>query len=201
MDELVNGLLTFWDGAVALRVLIGLFGLVVLAVTVRACLGRRCPVPACLLWLLAGGACVLFAAVPRQFILTVIQTEYVVRIRILVGVISLMMLLVTFESIRSTHLQERYALLWVATGVTLLACVFFPHLVDLLRAVMGMSYPTAVAAVALTFLVLVAFHFSISMSGLRTKVSRLSQRIAILEARLARLTRESGPADDDDGAA
>lgn len=184
MDELVKELLAFWAGAFALRALVGGFGLCVLALIARACLRRRCSVPACLVWALAGTVCVVFAVVPQRFILVVIQTEYVVRIRLLVGMISVLMLLITFETIRSTHLQERYALLWVATGITLLACVFFPHAVDLLRAVTGMRYPAAVAAVAFTFLVLVAFHFSISMSGLRSKVSQLTQRIAILEARI-----------------
>ena len=43
-----------------------------------------------------------------------------VRISIFATVASLLLLLVVFELIRSRRLRERYALLWLATGVVLL---------------------------------------------------------------------------------
>jgi hypothetical protein len=96
-------------------------------------------------------------------------------------------LYITFESIRRTHLQEKYALLWVATALIILISVLFPNAVSLFRAVTGMEYATAIATVSFTFLVMVAFHFSISLSAMQTKHSKVAQRIAILEARINKL--------------
>ena len=100
------------------------------------------------------------------------------------------MLLITLESIRVTRLQERYALLWVVTALVILAATLFPEAVNLVRAVMGMRYDEAVLAVAFTFLVLLAFHFSISVSALQSKLAKTAQRIALLDARIDELEKQ-----------
>jgi len=106
------------------------------------------------------------------------------------GGVSLIVLLITLESIRKTHLQERYALLWVTTAVVILMGCFFPDVVALFRAVTGMEYGAAMAAVAFVFLVMVSFHFSISLSSLGSKQSQIAQRVAILEERIREMERE-----------
>ena len=45
------------------------------------------------------------------------------RISIAATVVSLVLLLVVFELIRSRRLRERYALLWLATGLVLVVAV------------------------------------------------------------------------------
>lgn len=186
-NDLVFRLTTGWEEATVQRVIIGLIGILILAVTMRWMWKRDCNLLVAALWVIVGSAFLVFSIYPQQVIKFVIGTEYMTRIRTIMGGVSLLVLFITLESLRRTHLQERYALLWVATALVILACVLFPHAVDLLRAVTGMEYAAAIAAVAFTFLVLVAFHFSISMSSMQSKQSKVAQRLAILEARVKKL--------------
>lgn len=111
------------------------------------------------------------------------------RIRLLMGSLSFLVLLVTFEAVRRSHLQERYALLWLSTGIILMLCGMFTGVLDFFCALFGMQYVTFIVAVIFTFLLLVAFHFSIALSALTDDRSRLAQRCAQLEARLEELER------------
>ena len=52
-------------------------------------------------------------------------------------------------------------------------------------------------AVAFTFLVLVAFHFSIALSAIQSRESKMAQRVALLEARLNQLERDRAKDDTD----
>jgi hypothetical protein len=71
-------------------------------------------------------------------------------------------------------------------------CALFPEAVNLFRAVTGMQYVTAVVAVAFTFLVLVAFNFSIAMSAMEADRDKIAQKVAVLEARLNELEQKLG---------
>jgi hypothetical protein len=192
IDELVHRLLTGWDEALGLRVFILLAGGLILGLAVTALWKRRCSYVIGLLWFLVGAGTVLLACYPQQFLRCAVSTPYMTRIRVIIGAISLVVLFTTLESIRRTHLQERYALLWIATALVLLIAAVFPGAVAFFRAVTGTEYATAVVAVAFTFLVLVAFHFSISMSATQTKQTKIAQRIALLENRLRKLEAVGG---------
>ena len=176
-----------WNEAVWARGLIGFASVGILALVVRALIRKNSGLIAILLWLLLGLGMGLFAVIPQQVIKFIISTEYLTRIRVMMGGVSVVVLLITFESIRKTMLQERYALLWVTTALVMLLGCFFPDAVALFRAVTGMDYGAAMAAVAFVFLVMVCFHFSISLSSLRSKQSQIAQRVAILEQRIRNL--------------
>ena len=115
---------------------------------------------------------------------------YLTRIRLVMGLLSLLVLGVTLEAIRRDQLKERYALLWVATGLMVLLCAFFPQILSFLTALLGVQYPTALVGVVFTFLLLVAFHFSIVLSGFHDNQTRIAQRCALLEERLDQLAAE-----------
>lgn len=183
----INAYLTGWHDAIAPRIMIGLLGILILGLLIRTVVSGKISLVPTVLWLLAGGLLILFALFPQELIRTVISTEYVVRMRVMMGFVSVLVLLITLESTRRARLQERYALLWVATALVILICVFFPNVVNLLRLLMGMNYTAAVMSVAFTFLTLVLFHFSISMSISQGKQSRIAQRLALLEARVREL--------------
>jgi hypothetical protein len=182
-----------WHEAVGPRILLGLFGAAILLLVFRAVVRKNTGLIAILLWAVLGAGLLAFAAVPEAMINTVVTTEYMTRIRVVMGGVSLIVLLITFESIRKTHLQERYALLWVTTALVMLLGCFFPDAVALFRAVTGMQYGAAMAAVAFVFLSMVSFHFSISLSSLQSKQSQVAQRVAILEERIREL--EDGSSD------
>jgi len=195
--DLAQRLVTGWDQAVLLRGVIGVAGALILWLAGRALFRRSGHALAAVLWILAGLAAVAFGFFAQNMINRIVSTEYLLRVRIIFGTLSVIVLLFTLDSIRRTHLQERYALLWVATAFVILLAALFPHAVDLFRAVTGMDYVSAIVAVAFTFLVLVAFHFSIALSAIQSRESKMAQRVALLEARLNRLERDRSKDDAD----
>jgi hypothetical protein len=192
LDESVLHFMTGWDSAVGLRSAFALFGTLILILTIRIVWKKDCTFLTGALWLLVGAVCVFFSMIPQQIVDFVISTDYLTRVRAIMGGISVLVLLTTLESIRRTKLQERYALLWLATGAMVLLCALLPEAVNLFRAVTGMQYVTAVVAVAFTFLVLVAFNFSIAMSAMESDRDKIAQKVAVLEARLNELEQKLG---------
>jgi hypothetical protein len=108
------------------------------------------------------------------------------KISIVATLASLLLLLVVFELIRSRRLQERYALLWLATGVVLLVLSAWREGLNTIARWFGVTgYPPAVLfAVGLLFVVLVLLHYSTVISKLADQNTILAQRLAILEAKL-----------------
>ena len=195
LGEMTARLITGWNDALGVRLLIGLLSLVIFALTTRALWRRECSRLVAALWLIVGLMFGVFALCPQTVVDAVIQTDYMIRIRLVAGALSVLVLLITFEALRRTHLQERYALLWIATALAILVAALFPGVVALFRAVTGMTYASAVLAVTFTFLVLVAFHFSISISGMQSRQSKIAQQLAALETRLRELEKERKPPD------
>jgi uncharacterized membrane protein len=111
-----------------------------------------------------------------------------VRVSIFATVASLLLLLVVFELIRSRRLRERYALLWLATGVVLLVLSAWRGGLNTIAGWVGVTtYPPAVLfAVAALFILLVLLHYSTVISKLADQSTILAQRVALLEERLAR---------------
>lgn len=140
--------------------------------------------------LLFGGA--LFPAVWHW----IARTTHLTRIRLLMGAVSVLVLLVACESIRHAYLRERYALLWVVTGLLILLCALVPDSLGWVSRTFGMQYVTTVVAVVFTFLILVSFHFSLALSRSEEKLGKVAQRCAQLEARLERLEAAAGLAMD-----
>jgi hypothetical protein len=108
------------------------------------------------------------------------------RISIAATVVAVVLLLVVFELIRSRRLRERYALLWLATGLVLVALSAWRDGLNTIARWVGVrSYPPAVLfAVALLFVVLVLLHYSTVISRLTDQNMTLAQRLALLEARM-----------------
>jgi hypothetical protein len=103
-------------------------------------------------------------------------------------VASIALLAVVFELIRSRRLRERYALLWLLTGLVLLALSAWREGLNTIAGWFGVTgYPPAVLfAVAVLFILLVLLHYSTVVSKLSDQNVLLAQRVALLEARLAR---------------
>jgi cell division protein FtsW (lipid II flippase) len=107
---------------------------------------------------------------------------------------SLLLLVVVFELIRSRRLRERYALLWLLTGVVLLALSSWRSGLNTIARWVGVqTYPPAVLfAVALLFVLAVLLHYSTVISKLSDQNVILAQRIALLELELSE-RRAPGP--------
>jgi cell division protein FtsW (lipid II flippase) len=96
---------------------------------------------------------------------------------------SLLLLAVVFELIRSRRLRERYALLWLLTGLVLLALSAWRGGLNTIAGWVGVStYPPAVLfAVALLFVLAVLLHYSTVISKVTDQNVILAQRVALLE--------------------
>ncbi len=109
------------------------------------------------------------------------------RTSIAATAVSLLLLLVVFELIRSRRLRERYALLWLATGIVLVGLSAWRGGLNTIARWFGVStYPPAVLfAVGLLFVILVLLHYSTVISKLSDQNTTLAQRLALLESRFA----------------
>ena len=116
------------------------------------------------------------------------------RVSIVGAIASILLILVVLELVRGRRLKERYALLWLATGVVLLVLSIWRDGLNTIAGWAGVtSYPPAVLfAVATLFILLVLLHYSTVISKLTDENVDLAQRIALLEERVSRLQR---PAD------
>jgi hypothetical protein len=108
------------------------------------------------------------------------------KVSIAATIVSLLLLVGVFELIRSRRLRERYALLWVATGLVLVVLSAWRGGLNTIAGWLGVTgYPPAVLfAVGLLFVVLVLLHYSTVISKLADQNTILAQRLAILEAKL-----------------
>ena len=107
-------------------------------------------------------------------------------ISIAATIVSILMLLVVFELIRSRRLRERYALLWLATGIVLVVLSAWRGGLNTIAGWFGVrGYPPAVLfAVGLLFVIVVLLHYSTVISRLVDQNTILAQRLALLEAKL-----------------
>ena len=112
-----------------------------------------------------------------------------VRVSIVGAIASILLILVVLELVRGRRLKERYALLWLATGVVLLVLSIWRDGLNTIAGWAGVtSYPPAVLfAVATLFILLVLLHYSTVISKLTDENVDLAQRIALLEERVSRL--------------
>jgi hypothetical protein len=108
------------------------------------------------------------------------------RVSIAAAIASLLLLLVVFELIRSRRLRERYALLWLLTGVVLLVLSLWRGGLNTIASWFGISgYPPAILfAVGILFILLVLLHYSTVISRLSDQSTILAQRLALLEERV-----------------
>lgn len=185
-------------GAGGSRALFGILGVLLLGGTLWACVRGRAGVFRGLFGFFAG-LLLLALAWDLSLFAHLGKISFLARIRLAMGVLSFSVLVVTLESIRRTHLQERYALLWVSTGIVILLCATFTSVLDFFCALFGLQYVTFVVAIIFSFLLLVVFHFSIALSALTDDRSRLAQRCAQLDARLGELEKRMAARPQDHG--
>ncbi len=105
--------------------------------------------------------------------------------RVEIIVVSLIICGFIFELIRRKRLMERYAILWLLAGVTVVVLSVGQDLLVKLTRAAGISYaPSAVFAVAFLFVLAMLVQFSMTISRLSDQNTALAQRLALLQARL-----------------
>jgi len=120
-----------------------------------------------------------------------------IKTQLIVGALSIILLLTTFELIRKKRLREEYAILWLFTGIIVLVFSLWPafFLSQFFAKISGIFYLSAVVLISFFFLLLIVFHFSVVISKLTGQNKDLAQRYALLEMELKELKRRCLPSD------
>ena len=115
------------------------------------------------------------------------------KVSIAATIASLILLGVVLELIRSRRLRERYALLWVLTGVVLVVLSAWRGGLNTIAGWLGVeTYPPAVLfAVSLLFVLAVLLHYSTVLSKVTDENVILAQRVALLELEVSELRSET----------
>lgn len=88
--------------------------------------------------------------------------------------------------VRARRLRVEYSVLWVIGALAALAAGLFYPAVEAIAPFLGVIYtPSAIFFAATLFLTVVSLHLSIKVSRLENDRLRLTQRLALLEGRLA----------------
>ncbi|CAK8724831.1 DUF2304 domain-containing protein [Candidatus Electrothrix laxa] len=103
------------------------------------------------------------------------------RLRLIAVLFSLSLLVLTGTAWAKTGLQKRYGLTWGAAGLIVLLTALFPGLLQSFPSLLGLHYGVAVAGLFIVFLLLLVFHFSITLSELDKNQQTMLERIRQLE--------------------
>ncbi len=173
--------------------LIGLCGVVILLGTLRYLYVKRLRVSFPIVFLLACASLgLLLVSLFPHLIDSFMPETRMGRIRAAVVVMTVFIMVVTFESIRLTQLKERYALLWVIPCVFVLFLTAYPGVMDWFRSSFGMEYSSTMVAVVFLSVMGSVFVLSKSISKNEKNIARIAQRCAMLEARIKELEEKGG---------
>ncbi|ACX51267.1 hypothetical protein Adeg_0091 [Ammonifex degensii KC4] len=99
--------------------------------------------------------------------------------------------LVVLELVRRRWLRERYALLWLLTGLSLMLFSWKRSLVEGLARTLGIYYaPSALFLLGFFFLLLLNLQYAVALSRQSEMVVRLAQEVALLRQEILELRAE-----------
>jgi hypothetical protein len=105
--------------------------------------------------------------------------------RVEVIILAVVVCALIFELVRRKRLMERYAILWLVAGVTVLVIGLWKGLLTTLSHAAGIYYaPSALFAIAFLFVLVLLVHFSMTVSRLSEENKILAQRLALLQQHL-----------------
>ena len=85
--------------------------------------------------------------------------------------------------VRRDHIYIRQGMFWIMVALVTLAFAFWPTLIDVAGAALGIAYPpTLLLLAAIVVLVLKALYADIALTKVNRDLRRLNQRMALLEA-------------------
>jgi MFS family permease len=165
------------------------FSIVMLGIGIRMVTQKQKRFFLGLAWIIGGLGCALVAYNPA-FLNDKNSASLMFRMRIVLGFLSALVLMITLEAVRRFAMEERYALLWVFTGLILFLLAIYPDAVGWLATLTGMQYVSAITIVVFAFLLLVVFDFSMALSKLHADQRKLCQQSAELELRITELEKK-----------
>ncbi|MEW6553598.1 MAG: DUF2304 domain-containing protein [Actinomycetota bacterium] len=112
-------------------------------------------------------------------------------------VAGLLMIALIVELVRRGSLGERYAILWILLGISIIVLSAWPALLQKLADVLRIYYPPSIIfGLAFLFIFGIMIHFSAVLSRQSKGYNRMVQRLAVLEEKLLRLVGEEAEGED-----
>lgn len=106
-------------------------------------------------------------------------------ISVLVIVVALMIALTVVFYVRRWRLKEQYSLLWLVLAVGMVVPAAAPGLVEWFADLLDVFYaPAILFFLALAFVAIMLFHYSLEISRLSDQNQRLTQELGLLRADL-----------------
>lgn len=100
-------------------------------------------------------------------------------------ILSLTLLLVIFELVRRRKLKEKYAILWIFTGLGILILAVFNNLLSGMAHLFGIKLPiNVVYFFGIFFIIIINLHFSMVISALYEQNKKIAQKLALLEIKI-----------------
>ncbi len=94
--------------------------------------------------------------------------------------------------VRRRAMREAYSIFWFVMGVSFIVVATRESFLERITVFMGAKYPASVLFfLGLMFVLMLAVHFSVELSSLRSQNISLNQAIAILQERVCRLPNEA----------
>jgi len=112
------------------------------------------------------------------------------KMRIITGIISFSFLLIAIEAVRRRKFKEKFALLWIVSGVSVFIFSVFPELLFKLAALTGVYYLTLILLFSTIFVLLILLYSSIYISKLTENSKELAQEIGILKLKIKELEKD-----------
>ena len=110
--------------------------------------------------------------------------------RIFIFLLGTALFIMILELVRRKKFREELSLIWLMIGMALILSSFADRFIDPLAGRLGISYPPVlVFLIIFFFLVLAMLYFSIVVSDLKSKNKELSQKVALMEYKLAKVYR------------
>ena len=106
-------------------------------------------------------------------------------ISILVIAVAVLIALTVVFYVRRWRLKEQYSLLWLALSVVMIVTAAAPNLVEWSAARLDVIYaPSVLFFLALSFVAVMLFHYSLEISRLSDQNRELAQEIGLLRLRV-----------------
>lgn len=113
-------------------------------------------------------------------------------LQILAVATSAALLLLVLDLVRRKKLSEEYSFVWIVCALALLGFSMARGLLDAAAVALGIAYGPAILILVLIFFVFIAsLSFSVVVSRQRQQIERLSEDVALLEARVREIDRQT----------
>ena len=107
--------------------------------------------------------------------------------RIALLIAGLVLLGMTLELIRRRRLREEYAVLWICTGVMILAFVLVPRMLFAVSDWLHLNHAVLMTFLCVLFLAAILLHYSVVISKQSDHEKDLAQELALLKDEIAKL--------------